>query len=31
MAKSLVERRLIELGDRLKSLRVDLRVASALP
>ena len=27
MAKSLVERRLIELGDRLKTLRVDLRVA----
>ena len=27
MARSLVERRLIELGDRLKDLRADLRVA----
>ncbi len=27
MAKSLVERRLIEVGDRLKALRADLRVA----
>lgn len=27
MARSLVERRLIEVGDRLKALRTDLRVA----
>jgi len=27
MARSLVERRLIEVGDRLKGLRADLRVA----
>lgn len=27
MARSLVERRLVEVGDRLKALRADLRVA----